>query len=91
MPRALSMIFALAFLGGCAEVQLATREPGPSCRPLEAVEVRSAENEPPSSDALRAYAGERHSDYVVVDSFPIYDESGERSLLTRARLYRCAE
>ena len=90
MLRALFMVFALALVAGCAEVQLARLEPPPGCRPLEALEVRSAEDEPPSQDALRAYAGERHSDYVVVDSFPIYDESGARGLLTRARLFRCS-
>lgn len=89
MLRALSMGIALALVAGCAEVQLSRREPPPGCRPLEALEVRSGGDEPPSQEALRAYAGERHSDYVVVDSFSIFDENGERGLLTRARLFRC--
>jgi hypothetical protein len=70
-------------------VQLSNREPGPGCRPLECVEVRSGQDEAPTSDALRAYAAHRGANYVVLDTFAVYDEPADESVLTRARLFRC--
>jgi hypothetical protein len=69
-------------------VQIADREPGGACRPVVAVEVRSGPNDLPSADTLRAYAHERGANYVVLDTFSVYDES-DTQVLTRARLFRC--
>lgn len=102
MKRAL-LFFAIALAaGGCAEeeveraptrpadtVQVASRDPGPGCRRLECVEVRSGRDDEPSSEALRAYAAERGANYVVVDNFSVYDDDADFLVLTRARLFAC--
>ncbi len=71
------------------EVQVANRDPGPACRPLVAVEVRSGRDDMPSSEALRNYAAARGANYVVVDTFSVYDEREDSEVLTRARLFCC--
>ena len=101
----LSLLVALAAAAaaGCAEdeldraprpaadaVQLANREPGAGCCGLGAVEVRSGRDDEPSSEALREYAAARGANYVVVDTFTVYDDSEDTPVLTRARLFRCA-
>lgn len=103
MRHALRLIVPLALVcAGCADeevdrrptpvpapVQLSNREPGPGCHPVECVEVRSGQNERPTSDALVAYAARRGANYVVLDTFTVYDEPDDESVLTRARLFRC--
>jgi hypothetical protein len=99
-PSAL-VLFGLLAVAGCYDdmepvptrlddaVQMANREPGPACCGLEAVEVRSTKSQQPTYDALRAYATTRHANYVVVDTFSVYDMPDDEAVLTRARLYRC--
>jgi len=101
MKRALPLLLGIALAGaGCAEealergparradaVQLSNREPGPACRPLECVEVRSGHDDVTSSDALRAYAAERGANYIVIDTFSVFAEHDD--VLTRARLFCC--
>jgi hypothetical protein len=101
--RSLPWLFPVALLAsGCADeeleraptrladrVQLGNREPGPSCRALEHVEVRSGRRDRPTSDALRAYAVERGANYIVVDTFSVFDEVEDSVVLTRARLFYC--
>ena len=103
MRHALPCLLLLAAVcAGCADeeidrrptrvddaVQLSNREPGPACRPLECVEVRSGREERPTGDALRAYAAYRGANYVVLDTFAVYDEPDDEAVLTRARLFRC--
>lgn len=104
MRHALPWLLPIALLlcAGCADeeldprptpiddaVQLTNREPGPACRPLECVEVRSGRQDSPTSDALRAYAAHRGANYVVLDTFAVYDEPEDEAVLTRARLFRC--
>lgn len=71
------------------EVQFANRDPGGACRNLDAIEVRSGRNDLPSSEMLRAYAEERGANYVVLDTFRVYDDDEDATVLTRARLFRC--
>lgn len=71
------------------DVVLSNREPGAACRALEAIEVRSGRDDEPTGDAMRAYAASRGANYVVVDTFSVYDEGDESSVLTRARLFAC--
>jgi hypothetical protein len=71
------------------EVQVANRDPGPACRALAAVEVRSGRDDEPSENALRDYAAERGANYVVIDTFSVYDETEDSQVLTRARLFSC--
>lgn len=73
------------------EVQLANRDPGGACQNVDAVEVRSRRNDLPTSDMLRAYAEERGANYVVVDTFSVYEENDDSTVLTRARLFRCPQ
>ncbi len=102
MKRALPSLFAVVFAAaGCAEgerervhdradeVQIGERAPGPACRPLEWVEVRSGHGDEPGSQALRAYAVERGANYVVIDTFRVLDDGDEEGVLTRARLFAC--
>ena len=99
--RLLSLAIAL-FTAACAEdesirlsehvadvVQLADREPAGDCRPIVAVEVHSGRNDLPSADTLRAYAHQRGANYVVIDTFSVYDGGDDSEVLTRARLFRC--
>ena len=102
MKRAPLLLAVAVALAGCAEdelernddaiadsVQLAERDPGPACRGIAAVEVRSGQNDAPSSATLRQYAATRGANYVVVDTFSVYDEPEPNSVLTRARLFFC--
>jgi hypothetical protein len=103
MTRARLWLFAMVLaLAGCAEeemergntavadtVQVGNRDPGPACRGIAAVEVRSGSSDVPSSDALREYAATRGANYVVVDTFSVYDEPEDATVLTRARLFAC--
>jgi len=102
MKRA-QLFFAIALAaGGCAEdelerrpapaveaVQLANRDPGAVCRRLVAVEVRSGRYDLPSSDTLRELAAARGANYVVIDTFSVYDDREDTPVLTRARLFCC--
>jgi hypothetical protein len=103
MTRAKLWLFAMVLaLAGCAEeevergdrrvadtVEVGNRDPGPACRGVAAVEVQSGKNDVPSADALREYAAARGANYVVVDTFSVYDEPEDATVLTRARLFRC--
>lgn len=101
MRRAWPWLLPLLLCVGCFDdeldrspsprVELSSREPGPGCQPLESLEVRSGPRARPSGDALRAYAGLRGANYVLVDIFRIYDEPERASQLTRAQLFRCPE
>jgi hypothetical protein len=98
---ALALVIAIA-AAGCAEdeaarvgprpgdaVTLANRDPGAGCCALGAVEIRSGRDDEPSSDTLREFAGARGANYVVIDTFRVYDDSEDTPVLTRARLFRC--
>jgi hypothetical protein len=102
--KRLPLLLVIAFAaGGCAEdeldrvsvqrpadtVVLASRDPGPGCCALDAIEVRSGRDDEPSSDTLRYYAARRGANYVVIDTFTVYDESTDTPVLTRARLFSC--
>lgn len=102
MTRATVVLVIVLAAGGCAEtelerapgpvrdeVQLANRDPGSACRPLFAVEVRSGRNDVPTSDAVRDYAAARGANYVVIDTFSVYDDDEAEDVLTRARLFAC--
>ncbi len=97
-----SLLLIAMCAGGCADVeleraatrpadavQLSSREPGPACRALACVEVRSGRDDEPSSEALRAWAVEHGANYVVLDTFRVFDETDDRAVLTRARLFAC--
>lgn len=96
---ALALFLALA---GCAEsaplvqpsttpLALADREPGPACRLLGAVEVRSGPGEDPAHLVLRDYARTRRADYVRLDGFTVLEGAEGSVVVLRARLYCCPE
>jgi hypothetical protein len=103
MRRSLPWLFPLTLLAsGCVDeeldraptrvadvVQVSNRNPSPRCHGLESVEVRSGKREASTSDALRAYAAARGSNYVVVDTFSVFAAETETVILTRARLFAC--
>lgn len=102
MKRARLLLGLAIAAAGCAEeelertsdhvadtVQLATRDPGAGCKGLGAVEVRSGSKDVPSSATLRDYAATHGANYVVVDTFSVYDEAEDATVLTRARLFAC--
>ena len=101
MKRAQLLLAIALAAGGCAEdelergagrigdeVQLANRDPGPACCALETIEVRSGRADEPCTSALRDYAAERGANYVVLDTFSVF-ESEDEAVLTRARLFCC--
>jgi hypothetical protein len=88
-------------IAGCAEdefpsrpgpmrgVELSTVEAPPTCRPIEAVEVRSGHHDPTSHEMLSAHALERGANYVVLDAFAVVANSNDIYAVTRARLFQC--
>jgi hypothetical protein len=94
-------LFALTLLGGCMQeeevmptrplmrVEFSTVDPGPSCRPVGAVEVRAGERDPTTHEILNAYALERGGNYVVLDSFGVIDGLEDIYAVTRARVLAC--
>lgn len=102
MRRAIvsSLCLAALLFCACAEdeplptpvtdpVQISGREPGPGCRLLQAVEVRSGRGEDPAHAVLSNYAAEQRSNYVVLDGFTVLEEPEESVVIVRARLFCC--
>jgi hypothetical protein len=88
-------------LAGCVEeevlrrpdpmpgVELSTEQASPACRPVEAVEVRSGQQDPTTHELLRAFAVERGANYVVLDAFGVVANNDDIFAITRARLFQC--
>ncbi len=103
MTRALVSGLALAVgVGGCAEqelarapsgrdeaVLLANRDPGPDCRRVQCLAVRSGDGDPSAPDLVSADARERGANYVVVDGFAVVEEVDGAATVLQARLFRC--
>jgi hypothetical protein len=70
-------------------VEISSRAPGAACAPLETLEVHSGKHDSPTTEVLRQYAWQRAANYVVLDTFSVYDEKDADVVLVRARLYRC--
>jgi hypothetical protein len=68
-------------------VQLSARDPGADCRPVETLDVSSRPADPPSRQALAAYAAARGANYIALATYRVYDD--EDLVVTRARLYGC--
>lgn len=102
MRRSLLALLAVAVLApGCVEeeaartptrladvVQLSDREPGRWCQPLQSIEVPEPRDDG-TDDALRLHGLQRGANFIVLESFAVFDESNAQSVLTRARLYAC--
>jgi hypothetical protein len=101
MKRALPWCLPLALMAaGCAESELvraptppsggvvmSNQEPGSCCQPLAAVEVHSHPYQAPTGETLRDYALAHGANYVVLESFGVFDEL----VLARARLFTCPQ
>jgi hypothetical protein len=102
-PRGIWLV-GLALSAGCADVestmrpalipdpvQFSAEEPGSTCRCLQRVEVSSRSGDSSSEETLRLYALRRAANYVLLEAFSVFEETGDDLVRVRARLYRCPQ